>query len=216
MPEVRDFSQYETIVVAVILREKPEMSILATAAVDYRDLPHGLKPHLDVIALHQTSNRWEDVIRQGARWVSNPDFFLQKAENRTHLAIDLSDAPETLMDVVWDLDDVIAEGIVITSEHTTHRSGGRIFVPLKNIAAALIDSFDSGLIDVAGGGQGLDLADTLQSELEAFTIKTADTASALTLAVGLLAWKASEENYDRPAPGPDAIDWANIGLVKGR
>ena len=209
MPAVRDFSQYEAIVVSVVLKEKPEPSIIALAAVDYKQLPHGLRAHLDVLDLHESQGRFEDILREGQRIVTNPDFFLQESQNRTYLVVDMTEAPESLMDIVWSMENVVVENIVITAEQTTHRHSGRMFVPLKNMAAALIDSFDSGLIDVAGG---LELAETLEAELGNFTIRSASEASSVALGTALLCWKAAEENYDLGYSQSADIDWQNQGL----
>lgn len=204
--KMRDFSQYRSIIVAVVLREE---NILVTGGVEYRETGTGLRAAIDILMLSREEGRDEDIVRRAVQAAMNPDFFLQAADGQVHLLVDITMAAGSLAEMLWSIDTVNARAVALGTERHSRYFGGIYHEPLIEAISSLIDAYQASRFQVAGG---LDLAPALETELSTANIRTADDSSPLLLAAGLVCMEADRNNVDRGYDRPGATDWANAGL----
>jgi hypothetical protein len=180
---------YQVIVVSAVLREIPEMSVIAAGGVDFLDTPTGFRKKIDIIELWQMSEPWDEVIMRAERVASNPDFFLQEANDQVSLIVDTTDSDQSTIDQLLNMDRY-GEAVVLTNEREHRYHSGQYYRPMRDIVAALVNAYQKGRIVVAGD---LELSTTLESSISRVTIRAATEIEPLALSVALISWKAGEE-----------------------
>ena len=209
MSKARDFSNYNSVIVAAVLREKPDASIIATGAIQYRESAKSLRAYTDILSVFQDNGSHEETIQKAVRSVQNPDFFLQEADNQLHLLVDISEGSQRVVELLWNLDGIHTQAITLTGDRTGTHSNGIYATPAKEVISALIESFTGARFQLAAG---IPLAETLETSLSELTVRGAEEALAPAIAVGLIAWAAEADSYDRSYSETVETDWSNVGL----
>jgi hypothetical protein len=194
-------------IVSAVLREQPENSIVAAGGVYRRKTHYGYRAGIEVVELFQTDERFEEVVRLAHRVTQVPEFSFLGSTNKLHLVVDNTDGSGRITELIWGFRGLDAMSIILTAEREQRSDGGQYFIPRRGVVTDLVDAFQEGRIEVS---EELTLSGMLESELTNLTVRTADEASALVVAVALLTWKAREilpyrESFDHDPP-PDYDD----------
>jgi hypothetical protein len=197
-------------IVAAVLREQPEYSIIAVGGVNYQETIYDYRARIEVIELLQTDERFEEVMLLAQRITQIPEFLFLGNANKIHLVVDITDGSIGTTELLWQFGRPDIMSIILTAEREQRYHGGQYFVPRRDVVANLVDTFQSGRIEVS---EELTLSGMLESELTNLTVRSADEASALVVSVALLTWKAGKElpfrdfsNQD-PPPDYDPLRW---------
>ena len=209
--KVRDFSEYQSIVTAAVLREKPEASIIACGGVSYRETASSLRAYCDILSVFQDGGSHEETVQKAVRSVQNPDFFLQAADNQLHLLVDITQGSQRVVELLWNIAGVHSKAVTLIADRTEHYANSIYYTPVKEVVSALIESFTGARFQLAAG---IPLAETLETSLSELTVRGADEALAPALAVGLIAWAAEADSYDRSYSETVETDWSNVGIER--
>ena len=197
-------------IISAVLREQPDYSIIAAGGVDYRESNYGFRAHIEIIELLQTDERFEEVIRLAQRVAQVPEFDFLGMADQIHLLVDNTDGSARTAEILWEFDRLNTMAVVLTAEREQRYQSGQYYVPRRDVIADLVDSFQTGGIKVS---EDLALSGMLESEITNLAVRTADEASALIIAVALIAWKAGKElpfeDYPKhdPLAGYDPANW---------
>ena len=192
------------VIVSAVLREQPEFSIIAACGVNYRETISDYRARVEVIELLQTEEPFDEVVRLAQRITQFPEFSLLGNANKSYLVVDNTDGSARMTELLGQIRRPNSMTIVLTVEREQRYHGGQYYVPRRDVIANLVDAFQGGRIEVA---EELTLSGMLESELTNLTVRAANEASALVVAVAMLTWKAGENcpagYFSEPAPYSD-------------
>ncbi len=202
---------YPAIIVAAVLREAPETSVIAAAGIDFITTSRGNAAKIDVVELKLVTSSWPEVILHAERVVESPEFSMQSAVGDTILVVDNSKGTRAVTEQIMEMDTYTVVA-VLTEERNKRTAGGNTYLPVVDVVGALISAYQSGRIEIS---KELSLAESLEAAMLTASIRDAAELGALALAVAHIAYQ-SDSIVDSAGSDDDVdsadYDTANWGI----
>jgi len=206
--EYTRYDQYATIVVAALLREPPNHSLIAAAGISFPDGERGPEAKIEVVELMRLDKPWLDVIDEAERVANSPIFDLQAAGGDVVVVVDNTLGTSAIASRIL-TGDCYAICAVLTAERKARSDGTQQYMPTADVVGALITAYQQGRIEVS---EGLELAETLAGELDAVSLKEIDEVGDLVLLVGHVAYQADNMLPSMGGAPVDTYDTDTWGL----
>ena len=145
-------------------------------------------PHFHVIDLQRFVNAPSyDVLQLAAELSQSPR--LDYAERE--LIVDCTEYSETILDSIWDIDEIVPIPVALTGERTPRSEGGIEYIPRREIVSTMILALQEGVIHVSGE---LELASAMDASFADLSILVADELNSLTSATAFAVWYARRDH----------------------
>jgi len=181
------FDTYAVIILAVVLREQPESSVICVGGVDYVDGVDGIVPRVEIITVEQSVESWLDVVRGAARLAGNPAFSKQAAVGDMVVCVDNTLGTPIIARQVRDMS---YYGVPVT---TVRRDDVGQYTPLHDVVGALISSYQGGMVTISSA---VLWAESMEIAVREVTLRDCENIGGLALGLAHVAYHADKATPD--------------------